>query len=289
MSFTVDEGLVERVDEATHSWQQGDVLELPTTSQAWMAVHGAPLTSTSAAMKHGGSRWVVAATDRLVVVSQTCDIVRGCSRQPFVAVASVVQLHGAQASQARGGHRPRFVPLPALGDDFFADLGLLASAEKTVLLEAEPVRGLRDPIEQRRFALGVSRAFGRPAFPDDLHMALDGLVQRIKEKHDKRSHEGRALASLEEIRVFGEPSWAASQIDVTVAFCPLSRSDALEQASQEEWEDFVHGWMDRTGPHGVITSVDGDLMPLDEMAASDYLAGDPLDLDYLTSRTTSQR
>ncbi|MCY4555697.1 MAG: hypothetical protein OXF79_04820 [Chloroflexi bacterium] len=272
--------LATRVDSRTRLWRQGDIVELGAI--AWLATPAAPLTIQSAAAEGDELSCIVAEASRLAIVSQTCDIVRDCQTRPFLLLAPTVVLEEPTAGEARRGSRPRFAQLPGIGEDTFVDLDRIVTIEKSLVMEAEPTRGLPDESSQRRFGLSVARAFSRFAFPDDLVISLRGLVARARDKHGRESHEGRALRGLEEIRVTGSPSWSALGIDVFVTFAPATREDAEEVMSEEEWDEVVDGWIRRTEPFGAIKSVDGAMIPLDELTAREYIDSDVLDLDYLS-------
>jgi hypothetical protein len=280
MAFTADVSLVARVNERTEQIRQGDVIEVGATT--WLASASAPLTNESAQAEGSDFICIVAESDRLVVVSQTCDVVRDCVQRPFVLLARVVTLQEPVASEARRGHRPRFVPLPGLGADSFADLDLLITVEKSVFLDIEATRALPDTPAQRRFGIAAGRVFSRFAFPDDLQVALRGLVARIRAKHAKNSAEGRALAALQDIRITGSPSWDADAIDVFITFAPGSRAEANAVMSDDDWDELVDGWLRQAEPFGVIRAVDGAMIPLDELSALEYVESDALDLDHLS-------
>lgn len=286
MSFAPDTTVATRVNTRAQSWRQGDVVEAGPI--IWLTTTDAPLTPQGAQVGGDGVVCVVAEAERLVVVSQTCDVVRDCAQRPYVLLARVVSLDEPEAGEARRGSRPRFVPVPGLGDDAFADLDLLTTVEKSVIVDQEPISGLPDDDARRSFGLGVARTFSQFAFPDDLKMALHGLVARIRTKHAKNSPEGRALAALDEIRVAARPSWDAPEIDVFLYFTPGSRRKADEVMSDDEWADMVDGWLLRASPFGVIRSIDGDMVPLDELSAREYLDSDALDLDHLSRPATAQ-
>lgn len=280
MEFAADVTLVARVNERTQQLRQGDVIDAGAI--AWLASPSASLTAQSAEAGQGDISCVVAEADRLVVVSQTCDIVRDCSQRPFVLLARVITLDEPAAGEARRGHRPRFAALPGLGADAFADLDLLIAIEKSVFLDTETTRALSDNSAQRRFGVAVGRVFSRFAFPDDLVVALRGLVSRVRQKHARNSSEGRALEMVEDIRITGSPSWDADAIDVFITFAPGTRAEANEVTSDDEWDQLVDDWLRHTEPFGVVRSIDGAMIPLDELSAREYLESDALDLDYLS-------
>lgn len=280
MGFAADVSLVEEVNERATQLRQGDVIEVGAI--AWLASGAAPLTPQSAQVAGEGVSCVVAEAGRLVVVSQTCDVVRDCSQRPFVLLARVVTLEEPVAGEARLGHRPRFIPLPGLGDEAFADLDLVIGIEKSAFVGVGSTRGLPDDTSRRRFGIAAGRVFSRVAFPDDLVVSLRGLVSRARQKHNKASPEGRALAALADIRITGAPSWDSGAIDVFITFAPATRAEANEVTSDEDWDQLVDGWLRQAEPSGVIKTIDGAMIPLDELSALEYIESDPLDLDHLS-------
>ena len=287
MEFSPSNALVERLNAHTQLWRQGDIVELGAF--VWLAEPQLALTSQSAMIDNKGLSSVVAEIDQMVIVSQTCDIVRDCRQRPFLLLSPVVRLEEPHAGAARRGTSPRFIPVPGLGNNYFANLDTVVTAEKSVLLNLEPKRGLLNELWQRRFGDGVARVFSRFAFPDHLSIALRGLVNRVKSKHDRNSPEGRALRALEEIRVTGSPSWNAQEIHVFISFSPSTREEANDAMSDEEWKRIIGEWLDRAKTHGVIRSVRGAMVPLDELTARDYIDSDPLDLDYLSLPSRNHR
>jgi hypothetical protein len=280
MAFAPDASVVASVDAHTAAWHQGDVAELGAT--AWLARPRLALTSQGSEATADEVACIVAESRQMVIVSQTCDIVRSCSSRPYVLLAPVVSLDEQTTTEASKGMRPRFVPLAGIGPNTFADLDFVITAEKALLVDAELARGLPDEASQRRFAVGVGRVFSRFAFPDDLSYVFRGLVGRVRDKHARDSDEGRALEALEEIRLTAVPGWDADAIDVFVTFAPPTRAEAEAIMDEESWDDMVDGWIRRLEPLGVIRSVDGAMIPLDEMTAREYLDSDALDLDYLS-------
>lgn len=280
MDFAPDASLVAQVNDRAIQLRQGDVIEVGAI--AWLASGAAPLTPQSVQANSDGISCVVAEADRLVVVSQTCDVVRDCAQRPFVLLARVVTLEEPVAGEARRGHRPRYVALPGLGDDAFADLDLVIGIEKSAFMDAEAIRALPSAAAQRRFGIATGRVFSRFAFPDDLVVALRALVARVRQKHAKDSSEGRALAALEDIRITASPSWDAGAVNVFITFAPATRAAANEVMGDDEWDELVDGWLRQAEPFGSIQRIDGAMIPLDEMTALEYVESDALDLDYLS-------
>lgn len=283
MTFVFDDSLVEEINASTRQWRQGDVVDISII--AWLALPQAPLTEHASIVpqaENSSLAYVFAETEGLALITQTCDIVRDCGTRPHVELARVVRLDEPVAGEARRGSRPRFVPVPGAGHDTFADLDIVLTAEKSVLVQSARTEGLPSDADRRRFGRGVGRMYSRFAFPDDLNVGLRGLVGHIRHKHARASQEGRALESLEEIRITGAPSWSTDAVTVFLTFAPSTRGEADEVMTQEEWDQVVDGWLRRTEPFGVIRSIEGAMIPLDELTAREYIDSDPLDLDYLS-------
>jgi hypothetical protein len=280
-----DPQVVAEVDSGLVGWRQGDVAV--SGAIGWMGDVSRPLTPecSQAAEAITGSQQVAvwaATSDGLVVVTQTCDIVRTSGERPFIAASPLIRLPEPVATEARRGMRPRFVNVPGAGEDAFADLDLVLSMEKSVLAACERIPGCTTDDERRRFARQVGRKFSRVAFPDELAVSLRRMVDRVRQKHEKASVEGRALAALSEIRVTGTPSWSAVAIDVFLTFAARSRADAEAICAEGEWDSLVDGWLALCEPSGPILSVDGAMVPLEELTALEYLDSDQLDLDHLS-------
>src|SRR4051812_33374693 len=85
----------------------------------------------------------VSAEHGVVVVSQTCDVVRLFDR-PNLIVAKAVPLDDADAAAAERGRTPRYVPVPGAPTRLFADLEYLAAVEKTAIVDVPRERCIAD-------------------------------------------------------------------------------------------------------------------------------------------------
>ena len=151
----------------------------------------------------------------LVVVSQTCDIIKPCTEWPYVQLAALQKVENSFFKEVRKGLRPTFASLPAIeAEHLVANFELLMTVEKSVLADipkSSVVHGVRNNAKARAFAEGISRKFSRFAFPDDFVAAVREIQARLKQKHGKDSPEGDAYRVLREIRVVATPKWEAPQ------------------------------------------------------------------------------
>ena len=275
------------VDAAVGAWQQGDVFLGSIVSFVHVADLSRPLSESAlteavAGFDVGNSLTSVGSpVAGLVVISQTCDVVRSCRERPFIQVAALRQVDDNFAKQVHGGFRPRFAFVPVLTDPpLVADLDQLMTVEKSVLIALPPetrVRGVRNDAEVRAFAECLSRRFARFAFPDDFVAAVRQLQERIKNKYDRDTPEGRAYRSLREIRVSAQPSWNAENPQIEFLFV-LGHPNELDQGVDREIGDL----MDRFIPTGVFQEPRHRIVALQDMSAALYISTDRLDLDHLS-------
>lgn len=187
------------VQDALVGLRQGEVLpralELP-----FLAVEGAD---------------VVTAADGVVVLSQTCDITQ--SNRLTLQVAPLVRLETKTAAEARDGKRPRYVHVPELGNDAFADLEVIATASKAAIVGLPHSPGVASDAARRRFARDVARRFARFAFPDEVTPWLRPLETVMAAKARRpTSPEGKLLQQVLELRIEAGRGWADPPYDLTL-------------------------------------------------------------------------
>ncbi|MEN2742906.1 hypothetical protein ABCS02_34475 [Microbacterium sp. X-17] len=177
----------------------------------------------------------------MVIISQTCDVVQ--RKTTAVVVATVRRLDEPTSRGAREGARPRFVHLPALGPDLFADLDHVATIQKTALVQYEFSDGLSDELEQRKFAQLVGRRFSRHAFPDEISpwlTPLQGIVARSVLRGEDAL--ASAMEEIEELRVEAT-TWSSLPTDLTLHI--VVRAGELPPPSEElpEPSDQIRTWL----------------------------------------------
>jgi hypothetical protein len=269
-----------RIDAALAQWRQGDV----ALDAGWF-VHVAdgayPLTNEAAEVA-GGVTLIQGAAEALVVLTQTCDIVRSCTSRPFVELAPLVEVDEEEAHRIERGHRPNYAIVAAVRDRrLVADLDRVMTVEKSILAAWTRTPGYSTDEEARRFAQALARKRARFAFPDDFNALVKKLQSHIEDKHDRLSEQGRALRALREIRVTGSPSWEAPSVEVFFWFL---RTDGDETFEGKGWDGFLEAWKKLVPAKGRFTQVEGVVATLKDMTAQEYVDSDPLDLDYLSTR-----
>ena len=279
---------VTRIDRALQSWRQGDVALDDSVFFLHLADLGTPLTTEAreTANAHtdsgeGGSvEGVASVVPGVVLVTQTCDIVRSCAERPYVEVSPLIEVPRAFLDDVRRLRRPAFAHVPAVETrGLVADLDRTMTVEKAVVATWERTPGWTTDAESRAFADALSRKRARFAFPDDFVAATRQLQTHLKRQHNRQNSEGAHLRSLREIRVRAAPSWDHATVDVFLWF--VKESDPL--GCQPAWHDHIDKWKDRFDAKGRFT-VDGAVVcGLEDMTAQDYVESDRLDLDQLSS------
>jgi hypothetical protein len=277
--FAPDPGSVQRIDAALAEWRQGDV----ALEEQWFAHVGdpsEPLTVAASEVDGEEPQTLTSEVAGLVVVTQSCDVVRSCVSRSFVEVSPLVEVSDEDLQQIRRARQPRYAFVPATESDrLVADLDRVMTVEKAIVARWRRTRGCLTDEQVREFADALARKRQRFAFPDDFTALATKLRQRLAEKHDKNSPEGRALRALRQIRVRAAPSWVAGQIEVFFFFI---REEDVQEFEGKGWDVHLERWLKLIPASGRFSSVDGVVVPLDQMTAREHVESDPLDLDQLS-------
>jgi hypothetical protein len=234
------------------------------------------------ALIDGEEHWVEESVLGLVLVSQTCDIVRSPEDRPSVTMCPLVEVDEAQYSLVAKGYMPRYAALPGVSARrLVADLDRSMTVDKTVMVRWERIAGVSNDIEGRAFALALSRKASRFAFPDDFNEYVAPLAKRLREKHDKQSPEGNALRALAEVRVMAEPHWDAPEVDLTFYF--IREQDAVAEFDGKPWLVWAEKWMALLTNSARFKNPHPIVQDHATMIVAEYLQSDQLDLEHLSA------
>lgn len=278
--LTADSPEVRRIDAALAEWRQGDL----ALDERWFTHVADPALALTAESGQAGDglQLITSEVEGLVVVTQTCDIVRSCVTRPFVEVVPLVQVDPAVHQEVARCRRPVYAAVPAVAHRcLVAHLDRGMTVEKSIVASWSRTPGWETDSQARAFAQALARKRMRFAFPDDFSRLAGNLQRRLSEKHDRQSDEGRALRALREIRVQAAPSWDADKVTLVFWFIRDDESPDLEGRS---WADILEAWLCLVPGYGRFEEVDGLVITLDDLTARDYIESDPLDLDHLSTR-----
>ena len=285
----LSEGDERTIDRALQAWRQGDVsldaglefLHFADLSRP----HSPASTQIAEELAHdreaieAGPTPVLDAVRGVVMLSQTCDVVRGCRNRPFVEVAPLIEVPGRWVEEIRRLKRPAFAYVPAtVGERLVADLDRTMTVEKAIVAGWTHISGWETDDDLRDFARALARKRSRFAFPDDFVAAARSLQERLTDKHNRQTVEGAHLRALREIRVRAAPSWDDGEVHLSWWF--IKEADPVD--APVDWSSFVDQWLalfDQTGRFRLEPPV---ACRLDDMTARDYVESDHLDLDRLS-------
>jgi hypothetical protein len=269
---------------------------------------------------------VVKTPEGVVIVSQTCEIVR--DQRLFVHVAPRVQQAGTTSSQARKGRMPRYAHLPRLGDNDFVALDRLYSIHKGVVADAERIPTVQGAREATIFSQAVGRYFSRFAYPDEVNEYLDPLAKHVMEKAGKpNSAEGKLIEDIVQLRLRSVNGWEDAPYDlqlfviVNATALPMFPNDELPPFDEELnawiyegdtvrrtsheiasklknendagkryalWQALGDAWVARCEPHAQIADMTASVISADEFTFTMLDLSELLDLDYLSTPTSDR-
>lgn len=279
----------ERIDAALRQWRQGDATLDAGTFLVHLADKRTPLTEVARdAVQKGlvpGNEdvfEVLSPVKGLVVVSQSCDIVRQCSRSECVEVSPLIFVEDDRTFEDIGKRRrTRYGYLPGLADrKLVADLERTMTVEKAVVASWSRIAGCTTDRERATFAEALARKRRRFAFPDEFNAGLKRFRDRIKRAEGKATSEGRVVDALEEIRVQGNPDWDAAR--VTVFFWFLAEREKI--ADFNAARGIIQNWMITINWSGGFTLADPAFAVLEprDMTVEQYQASHALDYDDIS-------
>lgn len=279
----------ETIDAAVSAWRQGDLALNAGILFVHVADLARPITqeaTETARGQHGSDPpetdigAVFSDAPGLVVLSQTCDIVRACKDRPYVEVAPLVEVPPAVLDEVRRMRRPAFAYVPGVADrNLVVHLDRTMTIEKAVLARWTRIPGCPSDEEARAFAAALSRKRMRFAFPNDFVQASETLQKRLRDRHNKDHAEGAHLRALREIRVRAAPSWESPTVRLAFWFI----QDVDPEGYEPAWPKWVQEWaglFDQTGKYRVELAIP---CRLEDITARDYVESDHLDLDQLSA------
>ena len=263
------------VDESLKHWRQGDF--------AWDVggfLFASPADGDDAFDASEANENIVG----LILISQSCDIVRRTGGRHYVAVAPLVNLSEEELSAAQKGRRPYLTNVENAGNAVFADLARVMSVHKEVVANWEHRPGFSSEAGRLRFAAALERKFGQFAFPDDFNFSMKRFCERVWSRHDRTdSTPGKVYRSLAQIRFRAQPDWTGDNRRMLVIAIMKNEEDCEvgREVISEELENILSriAW-----PHGYEwqdTETKFWLATASELSAEDLLTSQRGDFDFL--------
>ena len=289
-----EEAAAHTESETLEEWRQGDVALESLPPFLHLADLDRPLSELAQSMAQDissepeqGLTVIQSAPRGIVIVTQTCDVVRSWQDRPFIEVSPLIPVTGEILEQVRKLSRPRYAYVPGVAHlGLVADLDLTMTLEKAIVARLTRIPGCRTDQEVREFADALARKRARFAFPDDFVEAFRPIQQRLKQKHNKESPEGRLTQALREIRVRAVPGWDEPKVALSFLFL-LEEGEATVTPEHSKQ---IEAWVGRfiISERFQLSADDPwRLCHLEDLNAREYVDSDRLDLDDLSSSRRS--
>ena len=213
----------------------------------------------------------------MIVISQSCDIVRDASERPHVQVAPLLDVDPQELMAVLGKRRPRYTTFDSLVQlRLVVDLDVVATVAKQVVAGWDRSGGCSSEEERAEFGAALARHKQRFAFPDGFDRALKDFRRWIERRGGKNNTAGEFIRAIDEIRVRCD-EWECDAPELEI-ICVLKGDPPAEQ--RNSWED----------PRGELESKITPVCPgafvrvvsKDEFSLTEYQASHFLDLDGLS-------
>lgn len=261
-----------------HSWRQGDCV-VGEQDFVYRIMTAQPLCQESrrAVEEDPSAEFVVHPVDGLMVVSQSCDIVRPSETRPFVEVAPLIKLAEEDFREVLIGARPRYVTVPGLHTArLAADLDRVQTVEKTLLCSWPRLQGCHIDSDRRLLGKQLARKRFRAALPDEFTPWFKPLRNRFSRLAGSTSADAVVFKELSEIRIQASPSWDAPRVDIFIWFVLKDEAPVLDRST------ILEGWLAKVPAKDAFVSCQGRIVRYEDMTALEYIDSDPLDLDHMS-------
>ncbi len=248
-------------------WRQGDIslapIELPALvldagEIAWQAIDAA----------HG-----------VMLISQSCDIVRDVNQRPFVHVAALVPATDDEIGRAIRRETPSRIHLECVADrGFLIDLDITATVHKSVVANWERIPGCQTDDEQRRIAAALARFRQRFAFPDNFNAMVQPIRRWIESKRSKQSAQGNFVRAMHEVRVRCDDWEKPTELTF---YAIVNRKP--EEAETGDWAAAAKTLEEKAAAvKGEYPQPEFQIVRYDDLSAAEYLGTDRLDWEGLS-------
>ncbi len=256
-------------------WCQGSVFVAPSVCFAFndLAESGVPIT-----VKQRKTR----SKEKLVLVTQTCDIRASADREPYVeALICSTERNRVFLDHIDRNSARWFVIDPQAGLVANAMYRVQISKGALATLTPQPWPGSLQRLGQ--FVRWLGRRYDRPALPDQLVDAFQAPVGAMFESLFEANPMVAAAFSraVQDVRA-SVPSSPDPPFDIELVL--LSRREELSQEEADAIDSVVEAIRTAVDPQMVRLGEDVRVLTDEEISLAEYLATRPLYLEYFTYR-----
>jgi hypothetical protein len=246
-------------------WRQGDLafeaIELPV-----MALDGQDLSWQAIDASHG-----------VVLISQSCDIIRDVDLRPYIQVAGLVPATDGEIAKAIRKETPSRIHLDCLLErNLLIDLDAAATVHKSVVATWKRTAGCVSDEERRRVAAGLARHRQRFAFPDSFNELVRPVRSWVESKRSKAGPFGNFVRAIFEMRVHCDNWDEPTELTFLII---VNHMPALDEFT--EWDKAAKALEQKATRDGYPQS-EFRIVTYEDISAREYLDSDRLDWDGLS-------
>lgn len=255
-------------------WKQGVIFTAPSAAFA----HNTPPPNGSSTTLSIEQR-AVKAKERLVLVTQDCDITAKTDDEPYVEALICDTKSASFASKIDRNSARYFLIDPATRLVANARYRVVLDKRALVALTPEPWLSSQDRFE--RFVRWLARRYDRPAIPDEMVKVFQDPIQQALQALDQTSPAVGAAFSraIHEMRV-NLPEHEQPPFELQLVFL-IKREGLTDEETDSLFTAFdaIQGELD---PKLVTLDPNPRIVTTEEISMAEYFATRPLFLEYLT-------
>lgn len=169
----------------------------------------------------------------MVIVSQSCDIVRDPAERPYVQVSPLLEATSEELAAVAGKRRPQYATFGVLAEQgLVVDLDVVASVHKQVVAGWERAGGCATEAERAELAESLARHKQRFGFPDGFDRTLKDFRRWIERRANQNNESGSFIRAIDEIRVRCD-DWEADPL--SLEFICILKGDPPTQ-DRDAWD-----------------------------------------------------
>lgn len=247
------------------AWRQGDLYLAPVELPV-LALDGEETVWAAMNAPHG-----------VMIISQSCDIVRAIEDRPFVTVAVLIPATPEEVERAKRMETPSRLFSDILSPhSLLVDLDATATVHKCVVACWAHTPGCTTDEQRRKIGAALARHRQRFAFPDNFNRLVVRVRRWIEGKRNKASPQGNFVRAMEEVRVYCDNWDAPTELTFLVIVDHRPGPGELQEweaaAKQLEERAKLEGWPE----------AEFRIVTYDEISARQYRESDRLDWDGLS-------
>jgi len=160
-----------------------------------------PDTTISRGAAHGVAFGIPKSTERLIIISQACDIVKPLNDEPNIFAMPVFRTDNVRILGPAARNSSRYFLLDG-SRGYVVDATVSVVIEKPLLTTLKPEVGVTTEEDRKRFARWLARRVNRPAISDDVVAAIvKPMLENLRSMQNRGTLDMEILDRISEVRL----------------------------------------------------------------------------------------